>query len=545
MVLRIHYKHYPEGKAPYLFVAHPHDNELFSSGDFSLLPALSHVSYEEFLVTYNDVIEKMWQKNNGNLAFRFLPFSLRNTWQSPYYYGAESYARLSCLRDGEIYFTSPHWYLWVLSHMNCDANPEEVALARKEARRSCFTRLFSKIRGVYFALSHFSPSQPIPSGKRICFFSVWTKNGIRKMENTSIDPFYANLPWDIDGALLVYHLEGGAKSVILNNKGLPIRQDTSFMRKRDWFALICQILLFRSRIPSGLASPRGAILDDLAYGISNQMVLALISYYTARNIAAAYPGIKFITLYEGNCWEQGVLHAANEFQSPVIALQHTAFSPGMLKMRGDTLGLLPAAVITSGPAASELLTHRMAHEPEKIYTYGRIRHGEGRVEAKSAQGRKILVLLQGSPADGILVSQLRKVVLAHEIVVRCHPGQIFKELSGFEIAGGSLGDSLENAAVVLYNGTTAAFEALACGVPCVYISSGDEGRYDPLFDFNNAIKRNCRDVAELPALLDEVMGLSSVTREEGFKEARVYIDDYFHSPSAQNHAHLIEYLNND
>lgn len=545
MTFTVRYKNYPEGPAPYLFVAHPHDAALFSSGNFDPLPALSESDYTAFLSSYNDLIATLWRLNDGNTSFGFMPFALRNTWQSSYYQGAESCARLAGVSDAVVYFTSPYWFLWTVKNLSCEVLSADIARARRDARVSFLKRVYSRIRGVRFALSQFSRPQPVPFNIRSCFFSIWTASGMQKWMRDSSDPFYATLPSDIKNAALVYHLEGTQPSAGVRSFTFPVCRDTSFIRLRDWFSLIARILLFRPCLSPHIKAPREAILEDLASTASNQLVLALISYYAARNIVLVNPGVKFITLYEGNCWEQGVLRAASESQCQAVALQHTAFSPGMLKMHADTYGCLPSRIIASGPIASDLLVRYMKHKPEDIITGFRVRNDSGHISSSSGRGEKLLVLLQGSPYDGLILSQLRKVSLPYGIMVRCHPSQPYEGKRDFEIARGSLVENLQEAAVVLYNGTAAAFDALLAGVPCVYVSCGDAGRYDPLFDLDCPVKKNCHDIQTLPGVISEIMALSPEDRGQAFARACSYIEGYFRMPAPEHDRTLVGYLKND
>ncbi len=543
MTLRIYYKSCPGGKAPYLYVAYPEDNALFSSGKFSLLPALSEDSYNQFLTSYNDLISRMWAVNEKDFRFGFLPFSLRNTWQSSYYHGAENYARLSLLDKGDVYFTSPHWFLWVLSHIDCDANSADVARARRDARLSLWKRLISRLRGLHFSLSQFSIPKVVPSGRRTCFFSIWTSAGADKWRGQGADPFYAKLPHDIEDSALVYHLEN---AVLTSDGGgiFPVGRDTSFMRWSDWVFLLANIVFFRPIMPADLLAPRAAILEDIGRSISNQMVLALISYCAARHFASVNPGIKFMTLYEGNCWEQGVIQAAKDASCSVMAFQHTAFSRGMLKMCADTKGHLPTEITSSGEAAAHVLMQYMKHARESIHGSGSLRHDADKVQVAS-RGHKVLVLLQGTPADHILVSQIHRSSLPYDVIVRCHPGQPLDVPSGLDVAQGSLEENLEEAALVLYNGTTAAFDALLKGIPCIYICCGDHGRYDPLFMLDNAIKKNCHDMTLLPAIINDIITVSPEESHNGFSQSQSYIGNYFKKLSAHDYCRLTEYLNHD
>lgn len=546
MALNLRYKNLPAKAGAFLFVAGPADTRLFATNDFNALPALLEPSYADFLSSYNNLVAALWRLNAQNPAFGFLPFSLRNTWQSSYYQGAESYARLTALKEGVVYFTSPHWFLWAAEKCVAEVSFEDVARARKDARLSLWRRFVGRLRGIHFALSHYSPACNLPQNIKTCFFSIWTKAGLQKRMTDSSDPFYAHLPDSIPGAALVYHLEDAMVPEYYKVPAYPVMRDGSLLKVRDWVLLVLRILSFCPHVPHAVAAPRGAILDDIAATVSNQLVLSLISYYAARNIAVAHPGVKFVLLYEGNCWEQGVLRAAAERNLPVAALQHTAFSPGMLKMRGDTQGFVPAHIITSGPVATDLLTRTMGHKPESLITGVRVRH-DGLPEAGnvSHDRHQILVLLQGSPYDALLLSQLSKVALPYEVVIRCHPSQPFDAALNFKRAQGSLAENLKDALLVLYNGTTAAFDALLSGVPCIYVSSGDHGRHDPLFVLDNPVKRSCSDIAILPALIESIVTLSSEARHDAMASARLYIEGYFQMPDSDNHATLVKYLQND
>jgi UDP-N-acetylglucosamine:LPS N-acetylglucosamine transferase len=87
---------------------------------------------------------------------------------------------------------------------------------------------------------------------------------------------------------------------------------------------------------------------------------------------------------------------------------------------------------------------------------------------------------------------------------------------------------------VLYNGTTAVFEALESGVPAIYVSCGSALSQDPLFNLDCTVKRDCGELTNLEHVIAALTVLEPQQRAEGFRVARAYINDYFSeaTPSA-------------
>lgn len=542
MTVNIFYSSIPSSSAAYLFVAEPADYSLFSQQEFRDLPVLGQESYQKFLLNYNRIINAFWESNRDNLCFSYLPFSLKNTWQSSFYYGMESYARVSLLERGDIYFTSPHWFLWVSQNLPYKASDQDLRRAKRDIFNLRARRFIKKIRGVHFLLSQYSPRKKTPTGIGHSFFSIWTPTGQKKWQSSALDPFYENIPSLMDDSLLVYHLEG-AQDTNRPDQGHPVAlRDTSLLSLFDWISLIRKIVTFRVRAPVVCDAPLGAIEDDIAASVANQMVLGLISYYAATNIANKNNSSRFITLFEGNCWEQGVLCAAAVDARNVISIQHTAFSLGMLKMRAHDDIRRPSRIITTGPVVTDLLIAHMGYNKRALETGYRLRNDAGSCSAVPRAGDKILVLLQGAPHESLMLSKLERMHLPFTILVRDHPSQPLKGFAGFTRSRNAMAEDLKNAALVIYNGTTAVFDALLAGIPCIYFSCGDESRNDPLFDIKSAIKKECLDEADLPRLINEVINLSDDEYNRALKEMHNYIQGYFKSPTPDDTEGLVRIL---
>lgn len=553
MTVRIHYRTSNNGAGSYIFIASPADYIYQAQGHYRVLPALSPESYRAFVADYQRQLRAVLDQNHHHPFRYFFPLTTQNTWQSSFYQGTESYARLQLLTDGVVHFTSPAWFLWVADHCDVEVSDNDLRVARQDMR------LLSRLEGlrtwrrrlsaVKFALSHFSWPRAVPKNLRYCFYAVWTHAGFRKWQDEGQEPFYGSLSRALDHALVVYHHEGAWIGSPAPDDALRITRNSQSLRWRDWACLLAALLFFKLRLPQDSQAPASALHFDYISTLPNQFVLALLAYYSARNIARANPGIKFISLYEGNCWEQGLLAGArvgatNDHQN-VIGVQHTAFASAFLKMHADGFRPLPGHIVTSGAIPARLLTTAMGHDPEKMHAACQLR-GTFKYHHKTAPQDitkgNILVLLQGGPYDHILLQRIRDSHIKRPIMVRPHPGQDPGYLEGFTVAHGALQDHLQRAAIVIYNGTTAAFDALAAGVPCIYVSCGDAGRHDPLATLSADIKRDCLERDDLSLLIQQVESLPWSAYLSACAQCHQYIQEYFHPGDAPRLNALKEFI---
>ncbi|HEY0902197.1 MAG TPA: hypothetical protein VGD95_08745, partial [Micavibrio sp.] len=509
-------------------------------------PALPPERYRVFVADYQQQLRAVLDENKQHPFRYFFPLTTQNTWQSAFYQGAESYARLQLLKDGAVYFTSPAWFLWVADHCEVQVTARDLRAAHRDLRRdahlTALRELRTRLSGIKFALSHFSWPRTVPQGLRYCLYSVWTHSGFRKWQEERQEPFYGPLPRALDHALVVYHREGGWAGRLAPDSAFKIARNSQFLRWRDWGALMITLLFFKLRLPQGVEMPVAALRQDYSSTLANQFVLALLAYYSARYIARRNPAVKFITLFEGNCWEQGILASAGAQGRKVIGVQHTAFAPAFLKMQADGQRPVPDRIVTTGAIPAQLLATLMGHDPEKIYPACQLRGGFTYHPRMDSAGQNILVLLQGGPYDQILLQRIRDAQLDRHIVVRPHPGQEPGPLSGLMVADGKLQDHLQQASVVIYNGTTACFDALAAGVPCIYMCCGDAGRNDPLVTLVADIKRNCHEGDDLAMLLRAIESLPLDAYLSACAQCHQYIKEYFHPVDASRLNALKEFI---
>ncbi len=537
MALRFHYKNSTPAGSGYLFLACAQDYELFSTGHYEPLPSLTESAASCFIADYNDAVSECLALNSNNKYLFMTPFATRNTWQSSFYQGAESYARLRSLNEGNVYFYSPEWFLWACRHMKVQADVGDMRQAKLDMYRLFRYRLFMAYQGVRFSLACKVPSTPVPHDLQLVLASVWTTAGRKTLVEHGRDPFYGELSKWLNNqgyqVAIAYHAEGWRNDS--DEAGpVPTFNFAGLLNPKDWFSLAGQLTFFRMKLPLPAKFPCAAIYRDVSQSLSNQLPLAIMSYKAATNLLRANPKADFLALYENNCWEQGVMQAVRENGRRLTGYQHTSFAPAALKMdRHIKTKAVPDRIITSGRAPADTLTGVMGHNLNRIVVGGSLRHEFSNSDL-SGKGQKILVLLQGAPDDALLLHTLSKYLDPQDVIVRCHPSWPVLQSSLFKSSSQDLQSDLSQSRAVLYTGTTAAFEALSARIPVIHVNLGAPLSTDPLFALKDClIKRSWLPGEDLKLLLAQISALSQSERAQAHVLAHRYIQDYF-SPADEN-----------
>lgn len=527
--MKISYKKLDTHKDEYLFVSSAEDYELFSTGLYKPLPTLTKVQRENFIKYYNEIISDFNKSNTSNKFFWMTPFAIRNIWQSSFYQGAESYARLENMNNETVHFNSPEWFLWTLKNYKADADSADVQKAKSDVKKLCFHRFYMIWQAFRFCLSRKNSKTNIPKNLQFLFASVWTQAGSDAWVTRKEEPFYGQLPQTLHEkghkSAIFYHAE--SKFENCTSGPVPAINFTALLNIHDWFFIFKTLFLFHVKTTEHVNVPVTAIKRDINNSLSNQLPLALISYRAAKNLFKFNPQAQFFTLYENNCWEQGILLAAKERKHKVVGFQHTAFTPGSLKMDNHAENKrLPDMIYASGNNSARLLTDLMGHDKTKVKTGGALRYKNIVPISQTKINKKILFLLQGTPDDALFLYFLSQKLKPEDVIVRNHPAWPVKNTFSFQISQNSLADDLSAASLALCTGTTASFEALSCGVPVIHFDLGGALSSDPLFELQCAVKKTCT-VDNAQKIIDQMMALSEGERMNGFKTAQNYISSYF------------------
>lgn len=527
MSLRFFYKNSASDLRGYLFIAKAEDYELFLNDGCQVLPPLNQDSAKKFIKKYNLIIKKYINLNRSHKFFAMTPFSLRNTWQSSFYHGFESSARLKNLYEGDVYFNSPEWFLWAVEHFGASVTTSDVERARTDLKNLCFYKFYMAWQGLRFLWSK-KASKRIIDRADFYIATINVQNSAEKWRNGQ-DVFFGDLPKLLNekgrSCAFIYHAE---KADHANSSGpIPAFNVLSLIGFKEWIYIFKELLSFKMFTSSDENFPVETIKRDICESLSNQIPLALTSYFSTKKIIQKNPDAHFLSLYENNCWEQGVLLAAEEGQAKVTGFQHTAFSPSYLKM-GNHIDdkKLPDRIFSTGIESANILKNFMGHKHVEVGCA--LRYKPSSLLQNHNEKDKILVLLQGAPDDVLFLQTIRRYIGEKNVLVRVHPNWPLKQVFSFELSHADLKEDLARASVVLYTGTTAAFEALSAGVPAIHVDLGGALSADPLFTLDDcAVKRKWSQGDDFSAIIGEISMLSPTEKAAEFEKAQNYISNYF------------------
>jgi hypothetical protein len=225
-----------------------------------------------------------------------------------------------------------------------------------------------------------------------------------------------------------------------------------------------------------------------------------------RFLCEAATPFQVIHLFENQPWEKTMRLGLKEFLpgAAVIGCQHTPVSerwfPYFPSRRDVTSGQLPDTVFVIGPLwERQFLAH--GYPPDRLQVAPPLRYRpQARVERIETRGEKT-VFVAGSIGRDDSVELVSKALLAFEpleqvdVTVKLHPwsgGGVESFRSAVEhVVGGELARRLRfvsdpiaailpNVDLVLYNTTSVSYEALAVGIPVVFVESDFWFDADPI-----------------------------------------------------------------
>jgi hypothetical protein len=263
-------------------------------------------------------------------------------------------------------------------------------------------------------------------------------------------------------------------------------------------------------------------------------------------------------MYENNPWERAVAKAAHAARPrrDVTGYLHCAVLPAHLKnyLAPEEAGLRPAPdrIVCTGPAAREVFLGLGAHDPARVAAGCALRDAGLQTLAPRLQPprrvRTLLVLLEGLEK---MVGLLRFADAAARLcpnirfVVREHPALGLARLAplarvalggpvGLQVSrAATLVEALAEADAVLYQGTTAAMNAGAAGIPLLRFRGNEVPTDDPLFACS-ALKREVGAPDDVPAALGHFTEMEDATWQRELATFRAYVLAYLAPANGQN-----------
>ncbi|MFA5410275.1 MAG: hypothetical protein WC321_00210 [Candidatus Omnitrophota bacterium] len=294
---------------------------------------------------------------------------------------------------------------------------------------------------------------------------------------------------------------------------------------------------------------------------SNTLFLNILYFYISKNLANNILIERIFLTSENNCWEKMCIQAIRDFSrlTKIIGFPHAIVSPAKLSMILSEYEKekmpLPDTLVTNGEITKDLLINTGKYDTSMIKAgcalkYKKILDLKLKTR-KISNERTFLAAFEGVNESAELINFIYdcfKESSAHKVIIRPHPAlpiikirqylrfhpdRLPKNFSISISKERSLIDDLSIADFLLYNGSTVSIEALAMGIPVIYIDLKKAVCSDPLFSCNY-LKKIASTKTELQFAIDffNTMDSGEFTKQQ--RLANDYTRRYFYPVNEKN-----------
>ncbi len=339
--------------------------------------------------------------------------------------------------------------------------------------------------------------------------------------NKVTEPFYGDLPCDLEAqgyrvlrfGKIAWHYNRDLENTLPNDH----LSFSHVISKMEGIQLIFKSIISRS--------------------VSNQLMIKVFINSFLKKINDKNCAIRLFYPFEGNIWEQ----ACVENKPCAIGYQHNALTP--LHDKRSLVQTLPHKIISTGISATQIMRRHLNIPADKIIDGYSLRLGlEENSLPKESPFENFLVVLQGHENERKTLQflmEFKKLYPDYTITLRPHPAHPINinHYAGFTISDNfDLQDDLKSLDVCLYTSSSAAFEAIAMGLPVIHMQCG---LGDPLFECP-AMHKTANSANGLAKALSE---LEVETDEQAFATAAKYCKTYFKPYKKENVKDFIQWLN--
>lgn len=373
------------------------------------------------------------------------------------------------------------------------------------------------------------------------------------------------------GSLVEHVSASGAKALVLGlaverpfqqlkkfntvNYGLPVVPLEACLTFKNYLActLLSLATSFRPAQPRGPMEIDGVDVSCLVKGAftearhSGDLFLNLRIYYCANWLARNLRIERCIYPFENRSWEKMLLLGVGAaspyirmvgYQHASLTMSHTNF---MLGLEEASFTPLPAAILTTGCRVTDWLEREGRFPPGIVKTACALRQSQPvhRSERRTQQGNtRILVALATSVEEYVKTLRFLEQALAGvdgcQLRIRPHPefpleaALAIAPLNGtgwFAQSTGPLADDLAWADIVLYASSTVGLEAVAMGIPAVYLDLGGFLDTDPMSGWNE-LRWSAKEPWELAGIIESINELPRTELRDRQDKAREYVSTY-------------------
>lgn len=317
----------------------------------------------------------------------------------------------------------------------------------------------------------------------------------------------------------------------------------------------------RSRVSYGYEKMdiSGIIRYHLNSDFARSVFQNTLNFYFAKNMVRRLKTERFFLTSENNPWEKMSIQAIRKYsrQTRIAGFQHTIVSLAKLNMvlSADSRGLtpLPDYIVTSGKVTRDILLEVGGYPKEMVRTGCALRFERTFEFAPKnmPQGRQLvfLVPLEGVNESAGLVNFLLEALggaVRYKVIIRPHPVLPLEKMrqylscppnyfpQQFSVSiKKDVTEDLLAADILLYDSSTVCLEALAMGIPAVYIDLKRPVNYDPLFGCAY-LKRSASSAQDIDAAADFFTNLPPEEFRRQQEAAREYVRSYFYPVNEAN-----------
>ena len=318
------------------------------------------------------------------------------------------------------------------------------------------------------------------------------------------------------------------------------------------WAFRCTLLYFRKPRIKGNTTFDGMNVRPLIaacmkreFGTGN-FLLNVWFYLSAGALASRIQSRAVLYPFENRSWEKMLVLAFRNRGSGfrLIGYQHASITPrhsSLFFSKGEwDVTPLPDAVVTTGEIPRSILIKIGRYPESRVRAGVALRQPPGRGvlrEEKKTLGQ-VLVILSSSVDEYVksllLLNEAFRGNNRYKVIIRNHPtiplSAALNVLGPMEFdfqnsSSKSAAEDLQECDVVFYTSSTVALEALALGIPVVYLDLGDFMDPDPLFDFSD-LKWSVTRAADVIPVLERIDEVPAPDLQERRLLAQAYAVSY-------------------
>ena len=542
------------------------------------LPALPPDQRSATLDDYLRCVDELDAYNYAKPAYWRTALGIRDVEKSRFFNGLDQLWRLRQLlrktRDGggDIGLLASDAGFAKLAGTLASKNGWRVSIRLGPRWRSWWLRLHDRWQGFRYALSLAAPLRArrpaIPESADIIVATVSTLDRIQSSEGPK-DFIFGQLPDQLVAkgkniamfAQLVGETRqpgGGAPSA----GAFPIRSFGDLTGPFDAIWSFCRALLSPIRAPAITSALelnlQPLIRSDIERARWQDLPANMLLERAMSRLIRRSPKAVLLHSFENNAWESVCQDLAQRFDMKSVGLQHNALIRSHLKLYRNARRPAPDAIIVSGPVYQRLLRDEFGYDSARVVCGFAVRqfdiYSNPAKTSPPGEPQRILVMLQEALTSPVFLDLVRmafKGAKGLTVTLRSHPAVPIADLlqdSRLRLrppfrksTSQSLYDDLGSHDVAVCGGTTAELEAVAFGVPCVFVDTGETVSANPLFA-EPALNLVTSAPVELRAACEKLAALQTREFTEQHRAARAFVEGAFRAPSAKGFNKILEAL---